>query len=59
MNKKVTTYFLSLLRSKNEYVRNHVTYVQDEENYYLCDGYCMFAVKKRRNGTEYKPISRS
>lgn len=46
MNKKVTTYFLSLLRSKNEYVRKHVAYVQDEENYYLCDGYCLFKVKK-------------
>jgi hypothetical protein len=46
MNKKITTYFLSQIRSKNEYVRNHATYIQDEENYYLCDGYCMFAVKK-------------
>lgn len=46
MNKKVTTYFLQRIRSKYKDIRNKTAYTQDKENYYLCDGYCMFAVKK-------------
>ena len=44
MDKKITTYFLKIIRNKYEKVR--ARYMEDEENYYLCDGYFMRAVKK-------------
>ncbi|WP_236896924.1 hypothetical protein [Clostridium beijerinckii] len=46
MDKKITSYFLKLLRSKSKYARGHVVYTYDDENYYLCDGYFLRAVKK-------------
>lgn len=44
MNKKITTYFLRMIRSKWENKRLYYTY--DDENYYICDGYILRAVPK-------------
>lgn len=44
MNKKITTYFLRMIRNKWENKRLYYTY--DEDNYYICDGYFLRAVPK-------------
>jgi hypothetical protein len=44
MNKKITTYFLKMLR--NKYDKEHAYYTYDDKNYYLSDGYMVYAVKK-------------
>jgi len=41
MNKKITSHFLKVIRNKG---KSFFTY--DEDNYYLSDGYMLYAVKK-------------
>jgi len=44
MNKKITTYFLRMIRNKWENKRLFYTY--DNDNYYICNGYFLRAVPK-------------
>ena len=57
MNKKLTTYFLRMLRNKHE--KQRARYTEDEENYYLCDGYFLRVVKKEEMELNIKLFNES
>jgi hypothetical protein len=44
MNKKITTYFLNMIR--NKYLKERARYSQDKENFYVTDGYILRVYKK-------------